>query len=296
MVPAWRGDRSGVLATVAAMSAPTGVLPRTGPARSRRTGRHVLAQLVRFAWQEVQSCLFPIGVFLGLAVTFVVPLPLARYDALLGWCLILTFAFWALGLETWREVLVIFGFHALGLGLEIFKVAHGSWTYPGDAVTMFFGVPLFSGFMYAAVGCYICQAWRRFDLRVSSYRPVLSTAIAFAVYANFFTHHWIVDLRIPLAMLGLIVLRRCWVHFTVGTSRYRMPLPLAFLLIGLFLWLAENAATFLDAWNYPDQTDIWEAVHVSKLGAWAMLVSMSFVLIATVKTQEGRLYHSHGDG
>ena len=35
---------------------------------------------------------------------------------------------------------------------------------------------------------------------------------------------------------------------------------------------------------------MWEAVHVAKLGAWALLVTMSFVLVATVKAQEGRLY------
>ena len=257
--------------------------------------RHAVAQLARFAWLEVQSCVFAIGVFVGLAVAFTVPLPMARYDFLLLWCLLLTFGFWALGLETWREVLVIFGFHALGLGLEIFKVQHGSWLYPGDALTKVAGVPLFSGFMYAAVGSYICQAWRRFDLRVSHYRPLPTTLVAVGIYANFFTHHYLVDLRLLWAVLGLWVLRRTKVHFTVGTSRYRMPLALSFLLIGFFLWLAENAATFLDAWNYPGQVEVWEAVHAAKLGAWALLVSMSFVLVATVKAQEGRLYHVPGE-
>lgn len=259
------------------------------------TVRRLATQLLRFAWLELQACVFPIGVFLGLALAFVVPLPVARYDALLAWCLALTFGFWALGLETWREVLVIFGFHALGLGLEIFKVHQGSWLYPGDAVTMVAGVPLFSGFMYAAVGSYICQAWRRLDLRVSRYPPVPTTLVAVGIYANFFTHHWIVDLRLVLALAGLFVLRRCMVHFTVGDARYRMPLAFSFVLIGTFLWLAENAATLLDAWNYPGQVDVWEAVHAAKLGAWALLVSMSFVLVASVKAQEGRLYHVPGE-
>ena len=97
--------------------------------------RRLTSQLLRFGWLEVQSCVFAIGVFAGLAVAYAVPLPMARYDFLLLWCLALTFGFWAVGLETWREVLVIFGFHALGLALEIFKVQHGSWLYPGDAVT-----------------------------------------------------------------------------------------------------------------------------------------------------------------
>ena len=248
-------------------------------------------QLIRFGWTQLLSCLFPIALFGGLAVSKYVELPIPRYDALLVYCVVLTFGFWAVRLETWREIAVIFGFHLVGLALELFKVQVGSWQYPGDAVTKIAGVPLFAGFMYAAVGSYICQAWRRFDLRVSGYRPVLTTVLALMIYANFFTHHWIVDLRIPIAVLLLIVLRRTWVFYTVGVRRYRMPLALPFVLIGFFLWIAENAGTFLDAWNYPDQIDVWQLVHPAKFGAWALLVSMSFVLVASVKALEGRLYH-----
>jgi uncharacterized membrane protein YoaT (DUF817 family) len=260
----------------------------TGP-RSRWVAG--CGQLLRFAWWQSVSCLFPIALFAGLAVSKYLTLPIARYDALLIYCLVLTFGFWAVRLETWREIAVIFGFHLIGLGLELFKVQVGSWQYPGDAVTKVAGVPLFAGFMYAAVGSYICQAWRRFDLRVSGYRPVATTLLALAIYANFFTHHWLPDLRIPVALLLLLVLRRTWVFYSVGVRRYRMPLALSFALIGFFLWVAENAGTFLDAWNYPDQVDVWRLVHPAKFGAWALLVSMSFVLVASVKSLEGRLYH-----
>lgn len=248
--------------------------------------------LLRFGWLEARSCVFAAGVFTGLVVTQVVPLPVAPYDFLLVWCVVLTLVFWAVGLETWREVLVIVAFHLLGLGLELFKVRMGSWSYPGDALTTVGGVPLFSGFMYAAVGSYICQAWRLLDLRLSGYRPLPTTLVAVGIYANFFTHHWFLDLRLPLALACLLVLSRTAVHFTVGRTRHRMPLALAFVLIGLFLWLAENAATFLDAWKYADQLEVWTVVHPSKIGAWSLLVTMSFVLVATVKAQEGRLYHS----
>lgn len=250
------------------------------------------SQLARFGWLELQSCVFAAAVFAGLLVAFVVPLPLPTYDALLIWCVAVTLGFWVTGLETWREVLVICAFHVLGLGLELFKVQVGSWAYPGDAWTKVAGVPLFAGFMYAAVGSYICQAWRRFDLRVTHYPALGTTLVALAIYANFFTHHWVVDLRLALAVLGLVVLRRSMVHFTVGDARYRMPTALSFALIGLFLWLAENLATLLEAWQYPDQEHGWQAVHVAKIGSWALLVTMSFVLVATVKAQEGRLYHS----
>lgn len=98
-------------------------------------------------------------------------------------------------------------------------------------------------------------------------------------------------MRLAEGALTLFVLRRPWVFYTVGPRRYRMPLALSFVLIGFFLWVAENAGTFLDAWNYPDQVDVWRLVHPAKFGAWALLVSMSFVLVASVKALEGRLYH-----
>ena len=69
-----------------------------------------------------------------------------------------------LRLETPRELLVVCIFHILGLVLEIFKVAAGSWEYPESGIATVAGVPLYAGFMYAAVGSYICQAFRRFDL------------------------------------------------------------------------------------------------------------------------------------
>ena len=149
-------------------------------ARTSSTSRFVFGclQFLRFGWLELVSCLFPACLFAALAISKYVDLTIARYDALLIYCLGLTLLFWLVRLETWREVAVIFGFHLIGLGLELFKVQVGSWQYPGDAVTKIAGVPLFAGFMYAAVGSYLCQAWRRFDLRVSGYRPIQTTILA----------------------------------------------------------------------------------------------------------------------
>lgn len=53
--------------------------------------------------------------------------------------------------------------------------------------------------MYAAVGSYIVRVYRLFDLRFSHYPPRWSTAvIAAAIYLNFFTHHYVVDVRVFL--------------------------------------------------------------------------------------------------
>ncbi len=256
-------------------------------------------QLLRFGWIELQCCVFPIAVFVGLAGSALLwgrfDVPVARYDGLVGYVLLVQLAMVCSGLESRRELLVICGFHAVGLALEVFKTAVGSWSYPDPGVLRVGAVPLFSGFMYASVGSYLCQAWRRFDLRVSGYHWLPATVLALAGYANFYTHHVIADLRVPIAVVFLLVLGHARVHFTVGARRYRMPLWVSFVLIGFFLWLAENAGTFLGAWRYPDQAVAWRMVHTGKLGSWAMLVGLSFVMVATLKGIEGRLHTDGGE-
>jgi uncharacterized membrane protein YoaT (DUF817 family) len=252
-------------------------------------------QLVRFAWVEAQCCLFAVLFFGGLALVRLVPLPLGAADALLLWCLGVTLVLWLLGWETGREVAVIGGFHLVGLALELYKVDQGSWSYPDPGWAAVGGVPLYSGFMYAAVGSYVCQAWRRFDLRITRYRPFATAAVAAMVYANFFTEHVMPDLRLPLALALLGVTWRTSVRFTVGRRRYAMPLAASFVCIGFFLWLAENLATLLRAWQYPAQESVWTLVHPAKLGSWSLLVVVSIVLVAAVKAYEGRLYGAAED-
>jgi uncharacterized membrane protein YoaT (DUF817 family) len=246
-------------------------------------------------WTEAVCCLFAVLFFVGLALVRVVPLPIAEGDALLVWCLVLTLVLWVVGWETTREVGVILAFHLVGLALELFKVRAGSWTYPSVGVMTVAGVPLYSGFMYASVGSYICQAWRRFDLRIAGYRPWATAAVGAATYANFFTEHVLPDLRVLLAGLLLLVTSRTSVWFTVGRRRYAMPLAASFLLIGIALWVAENAATFLKAWRYPDQELDWTLVHPAKVGSWSLLVVVSIVLVAAVKATEGQLYGAPDD-
>ncbi|TQN32698.1 uncharacterized membrane protein YoaT (DUF817 family) [Haloactinospora alba] len=242
-----------------------------------------LSQLVRFAWLEARACAFAVALFLGLALSEVVPLPVPRYDALLVYGIILTVTFWLSGLETGREVLGILGFHVVGLAFELFKVRVGSWSYPEPAWTTVAGVPLYSGFMYAAVGSYVARAWRLLDLDLVRYRSVATGVLAALVYANFFTHHWLPDVRFLLAAGMVAVTWGTWVYFTVGSVCYRMPLALSFVLIGFFLWTAENVFTALGAFRYPHQVDTWAMVHPSKFGAWALLVTVSFVLVAAWK-------------
>lgn len=251
---------------------------------------YLAAQLIRFAWLEALSCVFPVIIFTTLAVTQVLPPPLLpRYDWLL---LVFLGAQWWMvrsGLETRDELKVISLFHLIGLGLELFKVHHGSWSYPEDAYSKVFGVPLYSGFMYASVASYLCQAWRRLDVGLIRWPPLLLVVpLAVAIYLNFFTHHYWLDVRWWLSALVIVVFWRAWVTFEVGGVRYRMPVALAFVLVGFFIWIAENIATYFGAWQYPDQSDVWRIVHVSKVSSWLLLVIVSFLIVATLKIVKGR--------
>jgi uncharacterized membrane protein YoaT (DUF817 family) len=244
-------------------------------------------EFLYFGLKEARACLFA-GLFF-LAV-FSVPrtglFGLPRYDVLLlialaiqGWML------WA-KLETWDEMRAILVFHALGFALEAFKTSSGikSWTYPDFAYTKVLGVPLFSGFMYAAVGSYMIQAWRLFNLKIERHPPYWMAAIlAIAIYANFFTHHFIGDYRWYLAAIALGLYARACVVFTPLDRPRRMPLLVSFLLIGLFIWLAENISTVFGLWRYPNQVGAWAHVHVGKWSSWSLLVMMTFAIIASLK-------------
>ena len=188
------------------------------------------------------------------------------------------------GLESCDEIKVICVFHLIGLGLELYKVHMGSWGYPEDGWSKLGGVPLYSGFMYASVASYLCQAWRRMDVDLTNWPAMRYTVpLSAAIYINFFTHHYIPDFRWILLALVLFVFFRTHVTFQTGHITYRMPLVLSFALIGFFIWIAENIATFLGAWQYPDQETSWRLVGFGKISSWFLLVIISFIIVAQLK-------------
>lgn len=247
-------------------------------------------QLIYFGWAQVQSCLFPVVIFAALALTKIVPLfLLPRYDWLL--IIFLLMQWWMVhsGLETRDELKVITLFHLIGLSLELFKVHMGSWSYPEKGYFKVFDVPLYSGFMYASVASYLCQAWRRLKVELVRWPPFpVVVLLAAAIYVNFYSHHYWMDVRWWLAGLVMIVFWKSWVVYAVNGTRYRMPIVLAFMLIGFFIWIAENVATLFGAWQYPNQNDAWSPVHLGKISSWALLVIVSFLIVATLKQVKGR--------
>jgi uncharacterized membrane protein YoaT (DUF817 family) len=92
-----------------------------------------------------------------------------------------------------------------------------------------------------------------------------------------------VDLRWPLVACVLVLFRRTHVNFTVLKKERRMPLALSFLLIGFFIWVAENIATYFGAWQYPHQKRQWAIVGPTKISSWMLLVIISFIIVAALK-------------
>ena len=106
--------------------------------------------------------------------------------------------------------------------------------------------------------------------------------VAAAIYANFFTHHWIWDLRWLLLVAVVLLWARTVMYARVWRAVIRMPLLLAFGGVAVFIYLAENIGTWAGAWMYPDQLDGWQPVSITKLVSWFLLMIISVVLVAWV--------------
>ena len=251
-----------------------------------RRGRIVGAayEFLRFGIKQGWACLFG-GLLLALIVVTRFTWPqhaaLARYDGLVIACLVLQAGLLVFGLETFEEARIIFVFHVTGTVMEVFKTAVGSWRYPEASVLRIGGVPLFSGFMYAAVGSYITRAWRLFDFRFTRHPSRYALlGLSAAIYANFFVDHWGLDFRVPLLLAAMVLFGPTTIYFKVWRQHRRMPLLVGFLLVALFIWFAENIGTFMGAWIYPTQIRGWTMVSPAKLSSWFLLMLISYTLVA----------------
>ncbi|MGR3636279.1 MAG: DUF817 domain-containing protein [Shimia sp.] len=244
-----------------------------------------LTELVMFCLKMLWAGLFGGALLLGMIATNRIwqsDWPIARYDALLIYAIALQVLFLTLRMESWREARVIFLFHLTGTAMEIFKVNAGSWAYPGDGLIKLWNVPLYSGFMYASVGSFMARAIRLFDMRFTPYPPFwITMVLACAIYANFFAHHFLPDIRLALFAATVLLFLKTRIYFRIGANWYWMPLPLAAFLSSVFLWLAENIGTATKVWLYHGQSaNDW--VSLAKMGSWYLLLYVSFTTVTVV--------------
>jgi uncharacterized membrane protein YoaT (DUF817 family) len=243
-------------------------------------------EFLLFGVKQAWACLFAGALLAAIFATklwYPDWMPVTRYDALFLFAVGMQVFLLLMRFEHLPEAKVIAIFHVAATIMELFKTAKGSWIYPEASVIRIAGVPLFSGFMYSAVGSYIARCWRLFDFRFSNYpKPFWPFGLAAAIYVNFFTHHYFIDARYILFVATLAIYGRTWIHFTCDEVPRRMPLVVGFALVALFIWFAENIGSFSAVWLYPHQVKTWLPVGFGKLGSWFLLVIVSFVLVTAV--------------
>lgn len=256
-------------------------------ARAERRGvRAAHIECAVFVAKQAWACVFG---FLLLAVIVASRLwypdnaVLARNDALTITAVGLQIIMLVTRLETVAELRVVVLFHVAGTVMELVKTAVGSWQYDPEGMLRIGGVPLFTGFMYAAVGSYLVRVYRLFDLRFDRYpRRRVTVLIALGIYVNFFAHHVVADIR-PLLFAAVLV---AWwptvMRARVWRSNIDLPILVTFAGVAVVIWVAENVSTWAGAWSYPDQLDAWVPVSVAKIGSWFLLMIVSVVLVTWV--------------
>ena len=238
-----------------------------------------------FVLKQGWACLFGGLLLIAIITTKLIwqpDWPIHRYDALFLFAIATQALFLWFKLETWEEARVILLFHATGTAMEWFKVHAGSWTYPEPALFKLLGVPMFSGFMYAAVGSYMARVIRIFDMRFAPYPPLWVTwVLAIAIYVNFFAHHFLPDIRLVLFAATILIYARTRIWFCIHDADWWMPLHLAAFLSSLALWVAENIGTATGTWVYSGQSPT-HLVSFAKIGSWYLLLYVAFVTVTVV--------------
>jgi uncharacterized membrane protein YoaT (DUF817 family) len=249
-----------------------------------------LVEVLVFGAKQAWACLFGallLGALILAHLFYPVHAALARNDALTIAAVLLQVLMLAARLETVGELRVILLFHVVGTVMELFKTDVGSWVYAADGVLRVGAVPLFTGFMYGAVGSYMVRVYRLFELRFERYpRRWITAVLAAAIYLNFFSHHVIVDLR-PLLIAGIVALY--WptvLEARVFRARLRVPILLSFLGVAVFIWIAEQIGTGTATWVYPSQAEGWHPVSAAKVGSWFLLMMISVALVTWVYPPE----------
>src|SRR5690606_14195968 len=248
-----------------------------------RGARAGLVEFAVFVAKQAWACVFGFllaAVIVAARLWYPDDAWLARNDALTLAAVAIQVLMLATRLETIGELRVVLLFHVAGTVMALFKTAAGSWQYDPDGLLRIGAVPLFSGFMYAAVGSYMVRVYRLFDLRFDRYpRRWITALIASGVYVNFFAHHVLPDIRWALIALVLIAWWPTVLRARVLRTSIDLPILAPFAGVAVVIWIAENVSTWAGAWSYPDQVDGWEPVSIAKLGSWFLLMIVSVVLV-----------------
>lgn len=248
-----------------------------------------MAPLYNFLLKQASAAIFGIFLLFLMVVTkFYYPLSdvLHRYDFIFLCAIGFQLFLLVLKLEEKNEIVVILVFHIVATLMELFKTSDAirAWHYPEEYLFGINNVPLFTGFMYSAVGSYLARVWRLFDISYRNYpRLEWTVLLVVLVYANFFTHHYLPDIRWLLVASSILLFYRTSVHSGSDSSGRGVPLLASWVVIAFLIWVAENISTYANIWLYPNQLAGWQMVSLGKLSSWYLLMLLSFVLISLIK-------------
>ncbi|HEY9583773.1 MAG TPA: DUF817 family protein [Candidatus Paceibacterota bacterium] len=250
--------------------------------------RSLATELWHFFLANLRASVFGVFLLAIFLITEYVNIPfISRYDFIFIAAIGFQIFMLAFGFERPREFFVIIIFHILATLMELFKTnpVIGSWAYPdvGNTIFAFSTVPLFTGFLYSAIGSYISRAFVFLKLSYVNFPAYFYLWIlACLIYLNFFTHHFIYDIRYLLFIYVFIIFFKTKVHFQVCKKIRSMPFLLTVILTAIFVWFAENIGTFTSIWLYPSQVQYWHLVSFNKTGSWFLLLILSFALVTII--------------
>lgn len=250
--------------------------------------RHCCIELWHFFIANLRASYFGAYLLAIFLLTEIVTVPfVSRYDFIFLAAVAFQICALLFRFERPREFFVIILFHLLATGMELFKThpSIGSWTYPGvgEAFFVLGTVPLFTGFLYSAIGSYISRAFAFLNLSYERFPAYYHLWILSAlIYVNFFTHHFFYDIRYFIFAYVLVIFFKTGVRFQVYRKRRAMPFLLTALLTAFFVWIAENVGTFTQIWLYPSQLEYWHLVSFNKVGSWFLLLILSFALVSII--------------
>jgi uncharacterized membrane protein YoaT (DUF817 family) len=187
-----------------------------------------LVEARNFFLANIRASYFGLFLILLFIVTEFVTVPgIGRYDVIFLAAIGFQLCALLFRLESLKEFAVIIIFHVLATGMELFKThpAIGSWVYPSVEGSFFIiaTVPLFTGFLYSAVGSYISRAFIFLKLSYSNFPAHYHLwLVAVLIYVNFFTHHFVYDMRYILFLYIFIIFYRTKVHFFRCTKKYEI--------------------------------------------------------------------------
>jgi uncharacterized membrane protein YoaT (DUF817 family) len=147
--------------------------------------------------------------------------------------------------------------------------------------------------MYAAIWSYIMACWKLYGVTLKNAPSyALSMVVCVLIYMNFFTNHFVYDIRWFLFIMVIALYFKTDALYRIREKVYAVPLAFAFVWVGCAVWIAENIATYYGAWKYPTQIHVWQVVSVQKITSWTLLVIISFMLVAYLKHYK----HKKGNG